>query len=253
MNTLEILSVPVAQTNYAKTIHKIKKLISNKEKSFICVSAVHLIMECQSNHRLLEGVKKAIMVVPDGMPLVWLSKLYGFKKTSRVYGPNLTLILCRLAEKYGYNVLFLGGAKGQSKIVAQNLKKMFPGLRVVGNIDTPNLPLNEKENLKIIKKINSNKADVIFVGMGCPNQELWMIENRNKVLAPMLIGVGAAFDFISGRKKQAPKWMQDIGLEWFYRLIQEPRRLFKRYFVLNTLFIIKVSKNIISDLIHGKI
>jgi N-acetylglucosaminyldiphosphoundecaprenol N-acetyl-beta-D-mannosaminyltransferase len=147
---------------------------------------------------------------------------------------------CRLAEKNGYKVFLLGGSSGQSGQLRQELKKKLPGLRVAGNHDTPARPIPEKDNAVIVKKINQSGAQVVFVGMGCPTQELWMMENRDKLNAPALIGVGAAFDFLSGRVRQAPEWMQNVGLEWLYRLIQEPKRLWYRYTVINARFLFLV-------------
>jgi len=248
-----MLSIPVSNANYTNTVIKIKKAINLKKKIYICVAAAHLIMECQKNPKLLYGVKNASIITPDGMPLVWLSKLYGNNHATRVYGPNLTLITSKLAEEFDYKIFLLGGSPGQSEKLSKKLKNKFPKLKVVGFSDTPIRPIPDGDNDKIVNKINLAQPDVVFVGMGCPNQELWMIENRNKVSAPVLIGVGAAFDFITGKVKQAPLWMQKSGLEWLFRLYQEPKRLFKRYFMLNTHFVLKISKQIILDFINGKL
>lgn len=248
-----ILEVPIYQKNYLHVLHAVKKCIDKKNKMYICVAAVHLIMEAQKNKKLIQGIQKADIVTPDGMPLVWLSKLYGNKKASRVYGPNLTLMLCKLAQRYNFTVFLLGGAIGQSVKLEKKLKRLFPNLQVVGTQDTPIRPIPARENDEIIKNINKVKPDILFVGLGCPNQELWMIENRKRVFTPVLIGVGAAFDFITHTVKQAPRWMQNGGLEWLFRLTQEPSRLWKRYIILNTLFCIKISQQIVADLFNRKI
>jgi len=248
-----ILKIPVSSTNYIKATKKIRDIIINNKKVYICVAAVHLIMECQTDKKLLKGVQSADIITPDGMPLVWLSRLYGNKKTSRVYGPDLTLVLCKLAEHFNYKVFFLGGSPAQSEQVMKRMISKFPKLKVVGNIDTPIRPIPVIDNQKIIKTINKSKADIVFIGLGCPTQELWMINNRSKLNIPILIGVGAAFDFITGKVNQAPLWTQNLGLEWLYRLKQEPRRLFNRYCILNTLFISKITKQIVVDLINGKL
>ncbi len=250
---IKILNIPIYQKDYKNVLHEVKESVNNQKKIYICVAATHLIMECQKNIELLKGVQNADIVTPDGMPLVWLSKLYGNKKASRIYGPDLTLMLCKLAQKNKFNIFLLGGANGQSSNLAKKLRIKYPGLKIVGTEDTPNRPIPKKENDLIIKKINKIKPDLVFVGLGCPNQELWMINNRNRIHASTLIGVGAAFDFITKTVGQAPKWMQNNGLEWFYRLLQDPKRLWRRYTVLNTLFLLKISKQITKDFLNGKI
>jgi N-acetylglucosaminyldiphosphoundecaprenol N-acetyl-beta-D-mannosaminyltransferase len=250
---IKIISIPISQKNYAKTALFVKNKIQKKQKSYICVAAVHLIMEAQKNPKLLAGVQNADLITPDGMPLVWLSKLYGNKNASRVYGPDLTLILCRLAERFNYKVFLLGGNIGQSKQLSKKLREIFPKLKIVGSIDTPIRPIIAKDNQKIIKKINLTKPEIVLVGMGCPNQELWMIENRDKISPPVLIGVGAAFDFITGKVQQAPKWMQNWGLEWFHRLLQNPKRLWRRYTVINIQFLLKIMNQIFLDLFNKKL
>ncbi len=249
----KVLNIPIYQKGYKNILYKIKRSVDYHKKIYICVAATHLIMECQKNNNLLVGVQKADVVTPDGMPLVWLSKLYGNKNASRIYGPNLTLMVCKLAQRYRFKIFLLGGASGQSSKLAEKLQKQFPNLEVVGTQDTPIRPIPEKENNQIIKKINTAKPDIVFVGLGCPNQELWMISNRDKVNASTLIGVGAAFDFITGTVKQAPKWMQNNGLEWFFRLLQDPKRLWRRYTILNTLFFFKIGRQITKDFLYGKL
>lgn len=251
--SMKILNVPISQTNYIEVLRKVKNVIIKQKKIHICVCAVHLIMEAQKNKFLLSGLQNADIVTLDGMPLVWISKLYGNKDASRVYGPDLTLMMCELSRKNNYKIFLLGGAKEQSKKLSNELKKRFENLNIVGFQDTPIRPIPKKQNEVIVKEINNLKPDIIFVGLGCPNQELWMIENREKISAPIMIGVGAAFDFITGNVKQAPKWMQNSGLEWLYRLIQEPRRLWRRYFILNMLFTLKVSKQILKDFLSGRL
>jgi len=249
----KILSIPISKTNYSQITAFVKNKIDNKQKSYICVAAVHLIMECQKNKKLLRGVQNANLITPDGMPFVWLSKIYGNKNASRVYGPYLTLVLCKLSEKFGYKVFLLGGASGQSQELAKELYHKFPKLKIVGNLDTPIRPISNKDNKQIIKKINSSKADIVFIGLGCPLQELWMLDNHNEVSASVLIGVGATFDFITGRVRQAPIWMQNNGLEWLHRLSQNPKRLWKRYTIMNIEFLYKIAKQIILDLINGRL
>lgn len=246
-NYTNILGVRVNSTNYKDALRSIESWIKNNERKYICVSNVHAIMECQKNPKLLEGVNKAAIITADGMPLVWLSKLDG-RNIQRVYGPTLLEKISRLSEKEGYEIFFLGGIKGISKTLTKNLKTLFPKLKVVGIIETPNLPLSKVEESKIIKTINSSNAKIVFIGMGCPHQEFWMIENRNRLDANLLIGVGAALDFISGRVRQAPIWVRNIGFEWLFRLSQDPKRLWRRYTITNLLFLFKIINQMILDI-----
>lgn len=240
-----ILGVRVSAITYAGALHKIERWIAEKKRSFVCVAATHLVMECQKDKSLLEGVNMAGLVTPDGMPLVWLLRLYGHKQASRVYGPTLMTKLCSLAEQQGLGVYLLGGASGQSQEVARALRRQHPTLRVVGHHDTPVRLISSHENEKIIIEINNAHPEIVFVGLGCPHQELWMIDNRKILDAPVLIGVGAAFDFLSGYMRQAPAWVQNIGLEWLFRLLQEPKRLWYRYSVINVTFVWLVLKELL--------
>ncbi len=238
----QILGVKIDSLDYPSALLVIKDSIAKKKKGYICVSAVHLIMECQDKPHILSGVNKSLLTTPDGMPLVWLSKFAGKKQTQRVYGPSLMIKACEMAAENNYSIFLLGGRKGQSAQLKKKLIKKFPQLKIVGNIDTPTRPLPKKVNHEVIKQINKTKAKIVFVGLGCPIQEEWMIENIKTIDNSILIGVGAAFDFITNQVRQAPHWMQSLGLEWFFRLLQEPQRLWKRYTVQNIRFIFLVMK-----------
>lgn len=234
----KIIDIEVSVLNYELALGKIEEWIKYKKRKYICVSAVHLLMECHKDSHLKVGVNKAGMVTSDGMPLVWVLKyLWGMKQAERVYGPDLMLKLCDLSARKKYKIFLLGGAKGESGEVVDVLVKKFKGIRVVGNINTPNRPISKKENEKFLEKINRSGANIVFVGLGCPLQEKWMIENIEKIKVNVLIGVGAAFDFIAGRVPQANKTIQKFGLEWLFRLIQDPKRLWYRYTVYNFKFI----------------
>lgn len=234
---VDIQGVNVSAINYQMALSEIGQWIAKKEKHYVCVAAAHLIVECQKDKNLLEGINSAGLVTPDGMPLVWLLRLFGYRYVERVYGPTLMVKLCALAAPRGWRVFLLGGAAGESQEVSYSLVKKFPRLLIVGARDTPTRPIPREENKRITKEIERADPDIIFIGIGCPHQELWMIENKRKLKASVLIAVGAAFDFLSGRVRQAPGWLQNLGLEWLFRLIQEPGRLWHRYLINNTLFL----------------
>jgi N-acetylglucosaminyldiphosphoundecaprenol N-acetyl-beta-D-mannosaminyltransferase len=231
---IQLLGVSVSLLDYTRSLEFIRSTVERHKRVFICVAASHLLVECQKNRELMDGVNRADMVTPDGMPLVWLQKLAGFPEATRVYGPALMGKICSMSPHRGWRIYLLGGAAGQSGELKSILERRYPGITIAGNADTP-----DKRNVSAdaVGKINRSQADIVFVGLGCPHQELWMVHNRKSVKAPVLIGVGAAFDMLSGRKRQAPLWMQHAGLEWLFRLRQEPFRLGKRYVEYNTLFL----------------
>jgi N-acetylglucosaminyldiphosphoundecaprenol N-acetyl-beta-D-mannosaminyltransferase len=197
-------------------------------------------MESQRDEALQRIHNAAGLVTPDGMPLVWLSHLKGFPHVERVYGPDLMLSLCEHSIERKYRHFFYGGAQGVPEQLAANLKKTFPGLSVAGAFSPPFRPLTPKEDAQIVQMITRVNPDIVWIGLSTPKQERWMAAHVGKLAGPVLIGVGAAFDFHTGRKKQAPRWMQRSGLEWFFRLMSEPRRLWKRYLINNPAFVVLI-------------
>jgi N-acetylglucosaminyldiphosphoundecaprenol N-acetyl-beta-D-mannosaminyltransferase len=194
-------------------------------------------MESQRDDALRHIHNAAGLVTPDGMPLVWLSRLHGWRATRRVYGPALMLEVCDRSLATGYRHFFYGGQDGVPERLAARLQKRFPGLVVAGTYAPPFRPLTAKEDDDVVRHINDAKPDIVWVGLSTPKQERWMAQHVGRLSAPVLIGVGAAFDFHAGLKRQAPRWMQHSGLEWLFRLVNEPRRLWRRYLVNNPLFV----------------
>lgn len=223
-----ILGVNITPLTYEMAVSRVRRAVASRDKKYICVASVHLVMECQKNALLRKGVNNAMLVTPDGMPLVWLLRNKGLH-TERVYGPTLMNKLCGLAQKTHLKIFLVGGSLGEGRMVAAALKRQYPELTIVGHADTPNRVLSQKTNARLISQINARRPDIVFVGMGCPHQELWMIQYRHVLRASILVGVGAAFDFLAGFEHQAPPFIQKIGLEWLYRFIQHPRRLSQRY------------------------
>ncbi len=232
-----ILGVCVSTLDMAQTLRTIEGWIADRQPKYVCVSNVHSVMECYRDPELRCIHNSAGMVTPDGMPLVWLLQRRVSHKVERVYGPDLMLELCQLSVERGYRHFLYGGEDGVLNLLSANLKQRFPGLRIVGAYSPPFRPLSPAEDEEVMRLISEANPDIVWVGLGMPKQERWMAAHVDKLKAPVLIGVGAAFDFHAGVKKQAPRWMQRNGLEWSFRLMTEPRRLWRRYFKNNPLFV----------------
>ncbi len=237
---VNILGVGISAVNLAETVHQIDTWVGNKSRHYVNVCTVHTVMECRRNPELRKMVNKSALATPDGMPLVWLCHVYGHKDVSRVYGPDLMLAFCEYAVEKGYRHYFYGGAPGVAKELSSRMTSHYPGLCVVGSYSPPFRPAGSMEEPAVIELINSVSPDVVWVGLGTPKQDFWVAQHRPLLNAPVLIAVGAAFDIHAGTVPQAPVWMQRHGLEWFFRLIQEPRRLAYRYFIYNPIFILLV-------------
>lgn len=234
---VNILGVGISAITMQQAVNQVTRWIDSRTCRYVSVCTVHTVMECRRNERMRDAVNAASLATPDGMPLVWLSRRQSHQPVDRVYGPDLMLALCQLSVERGYSHYFYGGAAGVPELLVEKLQHHFPGLKVAGTCSPPFRPLTATEEAQIIGQINQAAPDIIWVGLGTPKQDLWMAAHRHQLTAPVLIGVGAAFDFHTGRIPQAPRWMQQSGLEWLFRLWQEPRRLWYRYLVYNPLFI----------------
>ncbi len=238
---INVLGVGVSAINPQLAVEIIERWIDAREHHYVCVTGVHGVMESQKNERLRKIHNQAGMVTPDGMPLVWLSRLQGFSSVRRVYGPDLMLALCARSATTGHRHYFYGGADGVPEQLASVLCETFPGIQIGGTFSPPFRPLSDEEKESVIHDIDRSEADIVWVGLGTPKQETWMSEFARHLQAPVLIGVGAAFDFLTGRKPQAPLWMQRMGLEWLFRLKSEPSRLWRRYLYNNPRFVLRIT------------
>jgi N-acetylglucosaminyldiphosphoundecaprenol N-acetyl-beta-D-mannosaminyltransferase len=234
-----VLGVPLALTDYDTTLDWIDAAIAGRRRGYICVAAVHTVMASREDPELRAAVTGADFTVPDGQPLVWAMNLLGHRLSSRVYGPELMERACSRAAGTGVR-MYLYGGRNQGALVqlAYNLRTRYPGLQIVGGHAPPFRELTTEEEDAVVEEINRSRADIVWVGIGVPKQEKWMARMRDRLEPPVLIGVGAAFDFHAGLVPQAPDRMQRLGLEWLYRLVQEPRRLWKRYARYNPLFLL---------------
>ena len=234
---VNILGVMVSAASMKLTLATIDRWIEKREPHYVCVTGVHGVMESQKDPKLKVIHNNAGLVTPDGMPLVWLSRLRGFSHVERVYGPDLMLALCEHGLAHRYRHFLYGGGDGVADKLKDSLKKRSDGINIVGTYTPPFRNLTAEEDAHVVKIINQAQPDIVWVGLSTPKQELWMAEHQSKLDASVLIGVGAAFDFNAGLKLQSPRWMQKSGLEWLFRLITEPRRLWRRYLINNPIFV----------------
>ena len=198
---------------------------------YVVATQMHGIMQAHRDPEFKAIINSADLFVPDGFSLVWAARRRGFKLNKRVAGPDLFLEGCRLAAERGYGVFFYGDTIETLEALSLKLKDRFPTLKIVGVHSPPFRPLTQEEDAEIVKMINESEADIVWVGLGLPKQERWMFDHREKLKAPVLVGVGAAFKFQSGRVKRAPAWIGNHGFEWLWRFIREPRRVWRRVII----------------------
>ena len=223
-------------TSYADAVNMVVDWSTNAESRYICIANVHVLMEAYDSADFRSVLNQADLVTPDGVPLVWMMRLKGQRAQQRVYGPTLMLRVLEAAAQEKIPVGFYGGTPEVLRSLVKRMQERYEGLQAAFALSPPFMEVNHKENEELVEQINKSGIRILFVGLGCPKQEIWMANHRGRVNAVML-GVGAAFDFHAGVKPQAPAWMQSLGLEWFFRLSTEPRRLWKRYLYHNPRFV----------------
>jgi len=243
LKTISLLGVNVSRVNPVLAVGQICEWVRQKKRTYVCVAPVSTLVDAKRSTQYLEAVNAAGMVTPDGMPVVWLARARGCQDIERTYGPDLMLDVCNHGQDLGLRHFFYGGTEGTLRKLQQKLLESYPQILVAGSYAPPFKAGVWQEDEEIIDRINSSAADIVWVGLGSPKQDFWMQMHRPLLNAPVIIGAGAAFDFCSGTKPQAPRWMMAIGLEWFFRLCSEPRRLWKRYLIGNSLFIIYLIKD----------
>ena len=238
--TVDVVGVRLALTDYDQMLDWIDAMIAADARGYLCACNVHTVMASREDAELRAALESAAVNVPDGQPLVWAMNALGYSLPGRVYGPELMSRACERAVDLGHR-FYLYGGRNQGALVqlALNLRRRYPGVRIVGGYSSPHRPLAPEEEQAIVREIHHSRADVVWAGIGVPKQEKWMARMRPQLTSPVLIGVGAAFDFHAGLVPQAPPWIQESGLEWAYRLSQEPRRLWKRYLTYNPRFVWK--------------
>lgn len=237
VDCFDVLGVKIAATNLQQACQTIEEWIETRKKTYICISPVATIVDCQKNVNYREIINGAGMSTPDGMPLVWIGRMKGNRQIGRTYGPDLMLKFCDISQQKGYKHFFLGGTEESNRLLVSNLLEKFPRLNIVGSFAPPFRETGVMEEWPVLERMNGANPDVLWVGLGSPKQDYWMHDHRDKLNVPVMVGVGAAFDFLAGTKKQAPLWMRKAGLEWLFRLCSEPKRLWKRYLIGNTKFV----------------
>lgn len=222
--------------------------LRHDRRGYVTVTGVHGVTEAQHDSALKDIFNRALLVTPDGMPMVWMGRLQNHSSIRRVYGPDLVLNVCEHSRSSGFSHFFFGGKPGVAEELARVLQTRFPGLRVAGTFSPPFGPLNKQERDVLAKKVNETRPDFFWVGLSTPKQEFFMAEYMPMLPeARIFIGVGAAFDLLTGRVRQAPRWMQHLGLEWLFRLTQEPRRLWRRYLINNPLFVLRAARQLLGS------
>jgi N-acetylglucosaminyldiphosphoundecaprenol N-acetyl-beta-D-mannosaminyltransferase len=244
---VNVLGVEISATNVHNSLATIEGLIVRGERCFICVTGVHGVMESQKDEALKAIHNHSGLTVPDGMPLVWAGRIYGYSDIGRVYGPDLMLEVCRASVKKGFTHFLYGGDEGVAEKLKNNLEQKFPGIQIVGVYTPPFRPLNIEEEEDLKNQVAILKPDFFWAGLSTPKQERFMAEYISKLDTKVMIGVGAAFDYHTGRVIDSPDWMKKIGMQWFHRLCQNPRRLWKRYLINNPIFIGKFLKQLYKD------
>ncbi|MGB9601527.1 MAG: WecB/TagA/CpsF family glycosyltransferase [Verrucomicrobiia bacterium] len=242
---INALGVGISALNLQSALNAVSYALTNKIKGYICVTGVHGVSVAQEDAEFKKILNKSLLCTPDGMPLVWLGRYYYKRKEmDRVYGPDLMKLICQWSKTNGRSHFLYGGLPGVANSLKQRLETEYPGINIVGCYTPPFRPLNASEEQELIELVRNAKPDIIWVGLSTPKQERFMAQYIQKLDTTLMIGVGAAFDFLTGRVRQAPLWMRRAGLEWFFRMCIEPKRLIPRYLKNNPVFLFKIALQI---------
>jgi N-acetylglucosaminyldiphosphoundecaprenol N-acetyl-beta-D-mannosaminyltransferase len=248
-----VLGVPLAVSDYEEVLDWMEAMIAAGERGYLTAAAVNLVMSAREDPEAWAAVAAATLVVPDGQPLVWALKALGNKRATRVYGPDLMAAFCDRAAQRAIPLYLYGGRTPEAlALLSARLRERFPGLVIAGSESPPFRALSDTEEADVVRRIDASGAAVVWVGTGQPKQEKWMHKMRPRLSAPLLVGVGAAFDFHAGLVSQAPAWMGRSGLEWVYRFSREPRRLWRRYARYNPRFIVGFAGQYGRHLLRGR-
>ena len=251
--TRDILGIPIAMIDYENAMARMDAMVERRDRGYVCAVAVHAVMVAQHDEEMRDALLGSSLTVPDGMPLVWAANLLGENLPNRVYGPELMKRYNARCARKGHRVWLYGGRDQGSLVqLSLNIRHDNPGIQIVGGYSPPFRQLTEREEDELVARINRDRPDVLWVGIGVPKQEKWMARMRERLDVPVMAAVGAAFDFHAGRISQAPPWMQERGLEWTYRIAQEPRRLLPRYLYYNPTFLMQVGRQVVRERLRSQ-
>ncbi|HEY9596218.1 MAG TPA: WecB/TagA/CpsF family glycosyltransferase [Cyanophyceae cyanobacterium] len=244
--TQKVIDSSITALPFDEQIQTMLQWAGRGESRSVCVANVHMLMEAYRNPVMARVLENADMVTPDGMPLVWMMRLLGVRNQDRVAGMDIFSSLCQQAQDSNVSIFFTGSQASILDVMRINLERDFPNLKIAGMEPLPFRPLTPQEDEELIKKINESGAGLVFVSLGCPKQEQWMAQHKGQIRAVM-IGLGGVFPVYAGIHKRAPQQIRDLGLEWFYRLIQEPRRLWSRYWDTIPPFVVLALQQLLSQ------
>ena len=251
LKKFNVIGSPVTMASASEQLAQMRKWSKEGGSKFICVANVHMLIEAHKNSEFCKVLHRADIVTPDGMPLVWMLRILGQYRQDRLPGLDILINICNGAAEDGVGVYFIGSTNQVLSLIRERLEKDLPGLRIAGMESPPFRPLTVVEDEELVDRINSSGAGVVLVALGCPKQEIWMDLHRGRVQAVM-IGLGGAFPVFAGLQKRAPLWMRSIGMEWIFRLAQEPRRLWRRYWQTNLPFLYLAGKQIVASLLKNR-
>ncbi len=233
----DVLGVRVSAIDLEQAVALTDQWIATGRPGYVCLTGVHGVMEAQSDPELRRILNRASINAPDGMPMSWVGRLQGFKKMDRVFGPDFMAAVCKLAAERGYRIFLYGGKPGITEVLAETLQKRFPGLQIAGMYTPPFGPLSLEQEQDFCKLVRDSKPHILWVGLSTPKQERFMAQYAHRLQVPLLAGVGAAFDYHTGQIRDCSRWMKRAGLQWLHRLMQDPRRLWRRYLRNNPAFL----------------
>jgi N-acetylglucosaminyldiphosphoundecaprenol N-acetyl-beta-D-mannosaminyltransferase len=238
---VDVLGVKVSAIDLEQAVEMADRWVTSGIPGYVCVTGVHGVMEAQSDPEFRRILNDAFINTPDGMPMSWVGRLRGFKRMNRVYGPDFMAAMCRLSVEKGYRNFLYGGNPGVAELLSQTLQKRFPGLQVVGTYTPPFRPLNAEEEGELLAQLRQSKPHILWVGLSTPKQEKFMAQYLQRFQIPLSVGIGAAFDYHTGRIRECPDWLKRAGMQWLHRLMQDPRRLWRRYLRNNPAFLWRIA------------
>lgn len=249
----DVLGVRISAVNMQSAVRLAEALIERRKPGYVCLSGVHGVMEAKRDPDLLEILNRAALNLPDGMPMTWIGRLQGLRQIDRVFGPDFMTAMCKLSASRGYKNYLFGGKPGVAEELRDRLRKQFPDLKVVGTFTPPFRPMNPDEERKLIADVTRLKPQVLWVGLSTPRQERFMAQMASLLQVPLMVGVGAAFDYHTGKIRDCPNWVKRAGMQWLDRLLQDPKHLWKRYLRNNPAFMWHIALQLAGRSIQDKL